>query len=128
MRILYVEDNEPNFQLVQKILAYDGHEVVHARDGMAALDEAANGPRVDLVLMDLGLPGLDGYETARRMRDRPGAADLPIVALTASVREADRRRAEAEGFAGFVEKPFRVEKLRKEIRKLLGAKKPEAAP
>ena len=121
MRILYVEDNEPNYQLVQKILAYDGHEVEHAHDGQVAIDKARK-HRPDLVLMDLGLPGLDGYETARRLRTEPGLSAVPIAALTASVRDADRERARSEGFQGFIEKPFRVDKLRKEVQRLLGVK------
>ena len=121
MRILYVEDNEPNFQLVQKILGFDGHEVVHASDGQTAVDEAHK-HHPDLVLMDLGLPGLDGYETARRMREEPALRSVPIAALTASVREADRERVRREGFQGFIEKPFRMDKLRKEVQRLLGIK------
>lgn len=121
MRILYVEDNEPNFQLVQKILAYDRHEVVHASDGTRALAMVRE-RRPDLVLMDLGLPGMDGYETARRLREVQGMTGVPVAALTASVREADRERAQREGFSGFIEKPFRVDRLRKEIARLLGTK------
>jgi len=119
MRILYVEDNGPNFELVRRILAHDGHEVVHAADGAQALAMVRE-QRPDLVLMDLGLPGMDGYETARRLRDLPGMEGVPIAALTASVREADRDRARREGFAGFVEKPFRVDRLRREVARLLG--------
>ncbi|MBI5489333.1 MAG: response regulator [Deltaproteobacteria bacterium] len=118
MRILYVEDNAPNFQLVQRILGHDGHEVIHAQDGAAAL-VAARKERPDLVLMDLGLPGMDGYETARRLRELPELAGLPIAALTASVRDADRDKAKAEGFAGFIEKPFRMDMLRREVQRLL---------
>jgi len=118
MRILYVEDNAPNFQLVQRILGHDGHEVIHAQDGAAALVEACK-QHLDLVLMDLGLPGMDGYETARRLRELPELAGLPIAALTASVRDADRDKAKAEGFAGFIEKPFRMDKLRREVQRLL---------
>ena len=118
MRILYVEDNTPNFQLVQRILGHDGHEVIHAPDGIAALDEARR-QHPDLVLMDLGLPGMDGYETARRLRELPETAAVPIAALTASVRDADRAKAKAQGFAGFIEKPFRMDVLRKEVQRLL---------
>jgi CheY-like chemotaxis protein len=81
MRILYVEDDEYNFRLVERILTADGHEVVHARDGMAGLREAcARCP--DLVLMDLRLPDMDGFTTARRMREVPLFACTPIVAVT----------------------------------------------
>lgn len=118
MRVLYVEDNVPNFQLVNKILGFDGLEVVHAHDGPTAL-ELAGAQHPDLVLMDLGLPGMDGYETARRLREVPAMAGVPIAALTASVRESDRQKAHAEGFDGFIEKPFRMDKLRKEVQRLL---------
>jgi CheY-like chemotaxis protein len=118
MRVLYVEDNEPNFQLVHKILGFDGHEVLHAGDGGIAVEMAGKQPP-DLVLMDLGLPGMDGYETARRLRELPGLAHVPIAALTASVRDVDREKAKTENFAGFIEKPFRMEQLRKEVQRLL---------
>jgi CheY-like chemotaxis protein len=118
MRVLYVEDNDPNFQLVRKILGFDGIVVVHAQDGLEALDVARK-ETPDLVLMDLGLPGMDGYETARKLRELPGLAKVPVAALTASVREVDREKAKAEGFAGFIEKPFRMDKLRQEVQRLL---------
>lgn len=119
MRILYVEDNDANYLLVKKILAHDGHEVEHARDGTAAL-EAVRREFPRLVLMDLGLPGMDGYEVARRLRELSGFR-APIVALTASARRVDRERALGQGFAGFIEKPFRLDQFRKTIESHLAA-------
>ena len=116
MRILYVEDDEHNFRLVERILVADGHEVVHARNGKAGLREA-RARRPDLVLMDLGLPDIDGFATARRMRTVPSFARTPIVAVTGSLGGADTERAMREGFAGYVEKPFRVETLLAEVRR-----------
>ena len=107
MRILCVEDDESSFRLAERVLVHDGHEVERARDGKTAL-RMAGVRRPDLVLMDLVLPGIDGFETALRMRDVPSLAGVPIVAVTGRVSEADRRRAVAEGFDGYVEKPFRV--------------------
>lgn len=114
MRVLYVEDNLLNAQLVRRILAYDGHEVTHAPDGRSGI-EAATRQAPDVILMDLGLPGMDGYETARRLREIPALSGIPIVALTASVREIDRTRADSEGFSGYIEKPIRLDAFRKEI-------------
>ena len=116
MRILYVEDDELNFRLVERILVADGHEVVHARDGMAGLREAGV-RRPDLVLMDLRLPDMDGFDAARRMREVPSFACTPIVAVTGSVGDTERERAMGEGFAGYIEKPFRVETLLTEVRR-----------
>jgi two-component system cell cycle response regulator DivK len=116
MRILYVEDDEFNFRLVERILTADGHEVVHARDGMAGLREAG-AQRPDLVLMDLRLSDIDGFETARRMREVPSFAGTPIVAVTGWVSGDDEERAMREGFAGYIEKPFRLETLLTEVRR-----------
>jgi CheY-like chemotaxis protein len=116
MRILYVEDDEYNFRLVERILTADGHEVVNARDGISGLREVGV-RRPDLVLMDLRLPDIDGFETARRMRGVPSFASTPIVAVTGSVGDADSERAMREGFAGYIEKPFRVETLLAEVRR-----------
>jgi len=117
MRILYVEDNDLNAQLVRRILAHEGHETAHASDGHSGIAAVAR-QIPDIVLMDLGLPGMDGYETARRMREIPAMKGIPIVALTASVREVDRERALAEGFTGFIEKPIRLDAFRKEVARL----------
>jgi CheY-like chemotaxis protein len=102
-----------------QILSHDGYRVAHARDGAAAL-AAAGEEAPDLVLMDLGLPDLDGWEAAKRLRALPGLSALPIVALSGSVRSSDRARARAEGFAGFIEKPFRLDAFRREVRRHLG--------
>ncbi len=119
MRVLYVEDNELNAQLVRRILFHDGHEVAHESNATSGI-EAARRQTPDIVLMDLGLPGMNGYEAARRMREIPSLRDVPIVALTASGSEMDRRRALAEGFVGFIEKPIRLDSFRKEVVRLAG--------
>ena len=116
MRILYVEDDELNYRLVERILVADGHKVVHARNGKAGLREA-RARRPDLVLMDLGLPDIDGFETARRMREVPSFARTPIVAVTGWVGGDGEERGRREGFAGHIQKPFRVETLLAEVRR-----------
>ena len=116
MRILYVEDDELNFRLVERILVADGHEVVHARTGKSAVREARV-RRPDLVLMDLRLPDTDGFETARRMRRVQSFARTPIVAVTGWVGGDHEERGRQEGFAGHIQKPFRAETLLMEVRR-----------
>ena len=126
MRVLYIEDNEPNAQLVKRILSHEGHEVIHFADARPGIEEAERHPP-DVILMDLSLPGMNGYEAARKMREIPALREVPIVALTASVREIDRQKALAEGFAGFIEKPIRLDSFRKEIARY-ARKGPPAVP
>jgi two-component system cell cycle response regulator DivK len=116
MRILYVEDDEFNSRLVERIITADGHEVVHATDGMAGLHEAC-ARRPDLVLMDLRLPDMDGFETARRMREVPSFACTPIVAVTGWVGEDDEERGMREGFDGSVAARFMGMTRRSEVRR-----------
>jgi len=122
IRILYVEDNKMNFLLVRKILSqYPSVEVLHAEDGDAAV-LVAQGQRPDLVLMDLHLPGLDGFQVADRIRTCEGLAEVPILALTASVMQSDHDAARRAGFDGYIEKPLDVKLLCGEIERALGRK------
>jgi two-component system, cell cycle response regulator DivK len=114
MRVLYVEDDELNFRLVERVLTYDGHEVVRARDGGTGLSLATT-LHPDVVLMDLLLPDLNGFEIARRMRHFPALATVPIIAVTGLWSNGERERALSEGFAGFVAKPFRIDTLREAL-------------
>jgi CheY-like chemotaxis protein len=119
-KILYVEDNMMNFLLVRKILAaYTSIEVLHAPDGARAV-EIAERERPDLVLMDLHLPGSDGFEVADQIRTREGLEQVPVIALTASVMQQDREAARRAGFDGYIEKPLDMNLLVSEIRRLLG--------
>lgn len=105
--ILIVEDNEKNLKLVRDVLNFHGFRTLEAING----DEAVAMARQhlpDLVLMDIGLPGIDGVEAARQLKAEPSTAATPIVALTASVMEADRARFGAAGFAGLIAKPIDV--------------------
>lgn len=126
MRVLYVEDDELNYRLVERVLTYDGHELVRARDGRTALGLAAN-LRPDVVLMDLLLPDLNGFEIARRMRQMPSLAQVPIIAVTGLWSNGERERALSEGFAGFVAKPFRIDTLREALLRAVAARSEVAA-
>jgi len=105
--ILIVEDNDKNLKLVRDVLQFHGFRTVEAISGEDALVMARK-HRPDLVLMDIALPGIDGVEAARQLKAEPSTASIPIVALTASVMEADRARFGKVGFAGLIAKPIDV--------------------
>ena len=113
-RILYIEDNEQSLYLVTFLLKADGYEVLQARDGIEGV-EAAGRQRPDLILLDIQLPGMDGYAVARRLRDNPDLAKTPIVALTSFAMAGDREKALASGCTGYIEKPINPDTFLVEI-------------
>jgi two-component system, cell cycle response regulator DivK len=117
-RILVIEDNAKNLKLVRDVLEYAGYDVVPAETGERGLELAAE-VAPDLVLMDLQLPGIDGTETLRRLRELAATSGVPVVAVTAFAMETDRDRAFANGFDGFVEKPISVRALPEQIERFL---------
>lgn len=110
MKILLVEDNEMNRDMLSRRLARRGHSLVTAVDGRAAVD-AALAERPDVVLMDMGLPVMDGWEAARRIKADARTASIPVIALTAHAMAADRERALAAGCDEFDTKPVDLERL-----------------
>jgi two-component system, cell cycle response regulator DivK len=117
-RILVVEDNPLNLKLVRDVLQVAGYEVIEARTGEEGLRMAQEDPP-DLVLMDLQLPGIDGTETLRRLRDGTLGPDVPVVAVTALAMAEDKERAARAGFDGYVEKPISVRALPGQIEAFL---------
>ena len=109
-RILVVEDNPLNLKLVRDVLQIAGYDVVEARSGEEGLRAAQQAPP-DRVLMDLQLPGIDGTETMRRLRQDLLGKDVPVVAVTAFAMAEDRERVALAGFDGHVEKPISVRAL-----------------
>ena len=109
-RILVVEDNPLNLKLVRDVLQFAGYDVVEAQSGEDGLRAAQQDPP-DLVLMDLQLPGIDGTETLRRLRESSLGRDVPVVAVTAFAMAEDRERACMAGFDGFIEKPISARDL-----------------
>jgi two-component system, cell cycle response regulator DivK len=103
--ILLIEDNEQNRYLATFLLEQSGHVVVHAPDGPTGLDLATRGS-FDLVLLDIQLPGMDGYAVARALRANPALAQVPIVAVTSFAMAGDREKALASGCTGYIEKPI----------------------
>ena len=116
--ILVVEDNERNLKLLRDVLEYAGYDVRVARTGEDGVTLAVSEPP-DLVLMDLQLPGIDGMEALRRLRESPRTADIPVVAVTAQAMKQDRERALDAGFNGYIEKPISVRAFPDQIRGFL---------
>jgi CheY-like chemotaxis protein len=122
-RVLLVEDDRDAMAAMSELLRLMGHEVVTARnrdEALAALDAQA----VDLALLDIGLPGHDGYAVATELRNRPGSRSLPLIALTGYGREADRARALAAGFDAHLSKPVDPDLLARTIDQATAAKPP----
>jgi signal transduction histidine kinase len=114
-KILYVEDNPASQRLVQRVLAAEGFDVAVADDGISAL-EVARREKPDLILMDINIGGLDGYEVTTRLRTIAGLEDVPIVALTAATLNGDRERALVAGCNGYIPKPIDVDKFSDQVR------------
>jgi two-component system cell cycle response regulator DivK len=116
--ILVVEDNERNLKLLRDVLEYAGYDVRVARTAEDGITLAVSEPP-DLVLMDLQLPGIDGMEALRRLRESPRTADIPVVAVTAQAMKQDRERALDAGFNGYLEKPISVRAFPDQVRRFL---------
>lgn len=117
-RILLVEDNEMNRDMLSRRLERKGYEVLLAVDGDEAVARAIS-EAPDLVLMDIGLPGIDGCEATRRIRQTPSGATLPIIALTAHAMSVDEARARDAGCNDFDTKPVDLPRLLGKMETLL---------
>jgi two-component system, cell cycle response regulator DivK len=120
MKILYVEDNEDNIYMLKSRLSRAGYTVIIATDGAQGVELAAS-ERPDLVLMDLSLPVLDGWEAARRIKAAPETSRIPIIALTAHAMPGDQEKALAAGCDDFDTKPVEMPRLLGKIRALAQA-------
>ena len=117
MKILYVEDNDDNIYMLQRRLARAGHTVIIAKDGAEGVALAA-AERPELILMDLGLPVLDGWEATRRLKAAAETSRIPVIALTANAMTGDREKALAAGCDDFDTKPVELQRLLGKIRAL----------
>lgn len=118
VRILYVEDNHENRLLVKRILEAEGYLVLEATDGPTGLEVAAQ-MQPDLILLDINLPEIDGYDLARHFRKTPGLQQVPILAITANVMRGDRERTLESGCDGYIQKPIDVDRLPEQVRAAL---------
>lgn len=121
-RILLVEDNEMNRDMLSRRLSRRGYEVLLAVDGPSAL-ALTRSTRPDLILMDMGLPSMDGWEVTRRLRAQPDSQAVPILALTAHAMASDRDRALQAGCDDYDTKPVEFERLLGKIEALLIGKR-----
>ena len=123
-RILLVEDNELNRDMLARRLDRKGFEVVCAADGLEGLERAAEGG-FDLILMDMSLPVLDGWEATRRLKSDPATRSIPVIALTAHAMAGDREKALEAGCDDYDSKPVEFPRL---VAKIEAALKPGASP
>lgn len=121
-KILIVEDNDDNRELVVKVLRNKGYITIEAVDGEEALIKATD-EIPDLVLLDISLPKLDGYEVARRLKSREEFLDIPIVAFTAHAMKGDREKAIAAGFEGYISKPVNIRELPDQVKSFIRGKR-----
>jgi two-component system, cell cycle response regulator DivK len=126
-RILLIEDNEQNRYLLTFLLEQHGHEVLHAVSGSLGL-ELATKVRPDLILLDIQLPGMDGYAVARALKGDPGLKYIPIVAVTSYAMVGDRERVYAAGAEGYIEKPINPETFVREVEGFLQSPVKETTP
>jgi CheY-like chemotaxis protein len=124
--ILLVEDNPLNAKLASLILAQDGHEIEVAADANEA-ERALRARRPDLILMDLGLPGKDGFTLTREIRDDPTTHDIPVLAVTSFAMKGDERRAMEAGCSGYLTKPIDRSRMLREVHELLARRSTAAA-
>jgi CheY-like chemotaxis protein len=118
VKILYVEDNEDNIYVLETRLKRLGHAVLIARDGATGV-QLASSEQPDLILMDLSLPVLDGWEATRRLKAAPQTGHIPVIALTANAMAGDREKALVAGCDDFDTKPIDLPRLLDKMRALL---------
>lgn len=118
IKILIAEDNAINRELLRELLEARGYTVFEARDGQEALHMMEQ-TRPELLLLDIGMPVLDGFAVTRRIRENPRLAQLPVVAVTAYAMQGDRERILRSGFDGYLSKPVNAAALTEELDRLL---------
>jgi two-component system, cell cycle response regulator DivK len=118
-RILVVEDTEDNRQILRDLLSSAGYEIIEAADGESGVSMAAK-ELPDLILMDIQLPVIDGYEATRRIKADPTTRHIPVVAVTSYALVGDEAKAREAGCDGYVAKPFSPRHLLETVREFLG--------
>jgi two-component system cell cycle response regulator DivK len=117
-RILVIEDTEDNRRIVRDLLESVGYELIEAADGAAGIAMAVE-HRPDLILMDIQLPIMDGYEASRRIKSDPTLRHIPIIAVTSYALSGDEAKTRAAGCDGYVAKPFSPRQLLDKVREFL---------
>jgi two-component system, cell cycle response regulator DivK len=123
-KILYVEDNDDNIYFLTRRLSRKGYDVVVAKDGQSGIEMAVK-EKPDIILMDLNLPVVDGWEATRRIKATPEASRIPIIALTSHAMAGDEEKALAAGCDGYDTKPIDFARLQAKIAELLPGNGPD---
>ena len=126
-KILIAEDNAVNRELLRELLEILGYTVEEACDGEEAL-RMVRQSQPDLLLLDIGMPLLDGYGVVSKIRENPRLASLPVVAVTAYAMQGDREKILNSGFNGYLSKPVNARSLAEELERLLGKQEHRSAP
>jgi two-component system, cell cycle response regulator DivK len=117
--VLIVEDNELNMKLFHDLLEAHGYQILQTRDGMEAL-QIARDHKPDLILMDIQMPVMDGYEATRRIKANPELKAIPILAVTSYALSGDEDKARAAGCDGYIAKPYSPRQMLAKVREILG--------
>ena len=125
--VLLIEDDDASQYVFGTVLEHHGFTVISARTGLLGM-ELLQGPLPDVVVLDIGLPGLDGFELLAMIRADPRTAELPVVIATVHVFQADQLRAKEAGCDVFLKKPLQPGLLAAEVKRLLAANPPAAEP
>jgi len=120
-QILIVEDNEKNMKLVRDVLQAKGYATIEALTGEDGVRLAIE-RKPDLILMDIQLPGINGIEALRQLRATPETAKIPVVAVTASVMQHDRKHITEAGFDGYLGKPINLKEFLETVRSMLDSR------
>jgi CheY-like chemotaxis protein len=126
-KVLIAEDNAVNRELLRELLESRGYEVLEACDGQEAL-QMVEQAQPDILLLDIGMPVLDGFGVIRKIRENPSLATMPVLAVTAYAMQGDRERIMKSGFNGYLSKPVDARSLAEELRRLLSKRDDRSAP
>jgi CheY-like chemotaxis protein len=127
IRVLVIEDNPNNLDLMTYLLRAFGYDTSSAQDGIAGLEAAKTG-EYDIILTDILMPQLDGFEFARLVKAEPALAAIPLVAVTALAMTGDRERILASGFDGYISKPIEPQAFKSQIESLLSERERGKSP
>jgi CheY-like chemotaxis protein len=126
-RVLIAEDNAVNRELLRELLEARGYAVLEACDGQEALHMIEQ-TQPDILLLDIGMPVLDGFGVIRKIRENPCLAALPVLAVTAYAMQGDREKIMKSGFNGYLSKPVNARSLAEELERLLSQREDRNAP
>ncbi len=116
--ILYVEDNRDNRNLIRRVLEAEGYSMIDAKNAAQALDHILSKP-MDLILMDINMPDMDGYALTAKIKSMPKYSKIPIIAVTANVMRGDRERSLEAGCDGYIQKPIDIDTLSQQLERFL---------